>query len=282
MSVVHQIRELRSHLNAARAAGKQIGLVLTMGALHEGHLSLVRTAKLECDFVVTTIFVNPKQFDAAEDLKRYPRNTSADCETLKQLEVDLIFTPSTKDIYPDNFSTTVDPPAVASRLEGECRPGHFRGVATVVLKLFQMAPADVAYFGRKDYQQTLVIQHMSRDLNLPIRIECCPTIREPDGLALSSRNQSLSATQRTQARAISQSLDYAEQLVLDGERDSTTIKKAMHEILSTNKVSKVDYISIADTETLNEVDRVQDSTIVLVAAYIGEIRLIDNRQLTFP
>lgn len=280
MPVVHQIQELRSFLSPVRAAGKQIGLILTMGALHEGHLSLVRAAKLECDYVVATIFINPKQFDADDDLQRYPRNTTADCKSLEQLGVDLIFAPATQEIYPDGFSTTINPPAVAACLEGKHRPGHFRGVATVVLKFFQMAPADIAYFGSKDYQQSLVIQHMVRDLNLPIQIRCCPTVRDPDGLALSSRNQSLSTSQRTQARAISQSLACAQQLVSSGERDAATIKNAMQQVLSINGITKVDYISIADSKTLEEVLRVEDATIVLIAAYIGQIRLIDNQLLT--
>ena len=280
MPVVHQIQEVRSFLTPARAAGKQIGLVLTMGALHEGHLSLVRAAKLECDYVVATIFVNPTQFDADDDLKRYPRNTTADCAKLEQLDVDLIFAPTTQEVYPDGFTTTIDPPAVAARLEGKHRPGHFRGVATVVLKFFQMAPADIAYFGSKDYQQTLVVQHMVRDLNLPIQIRCCPTVRDSDGLALSSRNQILSTSQRTQARVIPHSLNHAQQLVSSGERDANAIKTAMQKILSTHGISKIDYIAIADSKTLEEVTQIEDATIVLIAAYIGQTRLIDNQPLS--
>ena len=280
MPVAYRIQDLRSFLHPARAAGKQIGLILTMGALHEGHLSLVRAAQLECDYVVATIFVNPTQFDADEDLKRYPRNATADCASLEQLNVDLIFAPTNQEVYPDGFTTTINPPAVASRLEGKHRPGHFRGVTTVVLKFFQMAPADVAYFGCKDYQQTLVIQHMVRDLNLPIQIRCCPTIRDADGLALSSRNQILSTSQRTQARAIPQSLDRAQLLVSNGERDAAAIKNAMQQTLSTNGISKVDYISIADSQTLEEVTRVEDATIALIAAYVGQTRLIDNQLLS--
>ncbi|MAV34128.1 MAG: pantoate--beta-alanine ligase [Planctomycetaceae bacterium] len=279
MSVVNEIQELREKLDAKRAPGKLVGLVPTMGALHEGHLSLVRTAKQECDYVVATIFVNPKQFDASEDLERYPRDQVADCNTLQALGVDLIFIPSADEVFPAGFSTMIEPPSIAKRLEGECRPGHFRGVATVVLKLFQIAPCDVAFFGRKDYQQALVIQRMACDLNLPIEIRFCPTVRDPDGLALSSRNYLLNAEQRAQAQGLVQSLDCAQQLVSQGERDSVKIKEEMQRILAARGISKIDYISIAHAETLEEVNHVREPVVVLIAAYVGQTRLIDNQQL---
>src|SRR4051812_44716799 len=188
LRIAASVRELRECLAAARHTGKRIGLVPTMGALHEGHLSLVDAARRECDFVVVTIFVNPTQFAPGEDFSRYPRNLEADLGKLHDRGAHLAFTPATSEIYPHGFSTSVDVGRIAEPLEGKFRPGHFRGVATVVLKLFNLAPADVAYFGRKDYQQTLVVRRMAADLDLPIEIQVCPIVREPDGLAMSSRN----------------------------------------------------------------------------------------------
>ena len=205
--------EIQRESRALSVEGKTVGLVPTMGALHEGHLSLVRRARGECDVVIATIFVNPAQFGPSEDFSRYPRTIERDLELLAAEGCDLVFVPPQEEVYPSDFSTFVEPPAVALPLEGRFRPGHFRGVATVVLKLFNLIPANVAYFGQKDYQQALVIQHMVRDLNLPIKIAVCPIVREPDGLALSSRNRYLSTAEREQALALSRTLQLAEQLV---------------------------------------------------------------------
>ena len=219
--------ELRAAVRAARAAGCAIGLVPTMGALHEGHLSLVQASRAECGFTVATIFVNPTQFAPHEDFDKYPRTLEADLESLASCHADLVFAPRREDMYPAGCSTLVEPPQVAQRWEGECRPGHFQGVATVVLKLFNLAQADVAFFGHKDYQQAAVIRRMVQDLNVPTEIRVCPTVREPDGLAMSSRNRYLSAGERQQAVAISRTLRLAEQMAAGGERQAAKLVEAI-------------------------------------------------------
>jgi pantoate--beta-alanine ligase len=277
--VVTDSATLSQVLRTARAAGKVIGLVPTMGALHEGHLSLVRTSVTACDLTVVTIFVNPTQFGPSEDFARYPRTLEADLQTLGRERADIVFAPTADQVYRAGFSTYVDPPDVAKPLEGRCRPGHFRGVATIVLKLFHLIPADMAFFGQKDYQQARVIQAMVEDLDVPIRVVVCPTIREPDGLAMSSRNRYLNATERQQALALSRSLARASQLVRSGERSATTIRKEMCSILELAGITRVDYVALVDPVTLADVDAVQDGTMALVAAFVGGTRLIDNRQL---
>lgn len=261
------------------SAGRTIGLVPTMGALHEGHLSLVRRAKAECDAVVATIFVNPAQFGPHEDFDKYPRTLERDLELLGQVGCDLVFAPPKDEMYPAGFSTYVEPPAVAAPLEGVCRPGHFRGVATVVLKLLNLVPADVAYFGQKDYQQSLVIQHMARDLNLPIRIAVCPIVRESDGLALSSRNRYLSSAERQQALALSRGLARAESLVRAGERTAAVIVAALRGELAAAGIERIEYATVADAETLEEVRLLDRPAVALVAAFVGATRLIDNTLL---
>ena len=269
--------ELRRSVAAVRAQGRTIGLVPTMGSLHEGHLSLVRASKLDCDFTVVTIFVNPAQFGPHEDLESYPRMLEKDLEALAACEVDLVFAPSTEEMYPAGFSTYVEPPAVARSLEGRCRPGHFRGVATVVLKLFQMTGADAAFFGAKDYQQSLVIRRMVEDFNVPIRIRVCPTVHEPDGLAISSRNQHLSEDQRKQATALSRSLQRAADLASRGERDPAVVILQMRRVLDAAGITRVDYIALVHPETLEDVSEIDGPAIAAVAAYVGNARLIDNR-----
>lgn len=277
--VIHDIAELREVMGQQRRAGHSVGLVPTMGALHEGHLSLVRAARAECDYTVVTIFVNPTQFGPREDLARYPRTLEADLGALEAQAVDLVFCPAPETMYPPGFSTYVDPPEVARAWEGACRPGHFRGVATVVLKLFQLIPADVAYFGRKDYQQALVIRHLVRDLNVPIRIQVCPIVREPDGLAMSSRNRYLDPSQRRQALALFRALQAARQLVRQGERDVTAVRSAMSDVLAAAEIEHVDYIAIVEPDTLEELPRVKLTMVVLLAAHVGHTRLIDNCRL---
>ena len=208
--IVSTCREATRLVNQARLAGQVVGLVPTMGALHDGHLSLVRAARRECDYVAVSIFVNPTQFSPSEDLQQYPRTLPEDLEALSQCDVDLVFHPHNEEIYPPDFTTFVMPPKVAEDLEGKCRPGHFRGVATVVLQLFQILPSDIAFFGCKDYQQCLVVRDMARDLHLSTEVRPCPTVREPDGLAMSSRNRYLSAGERENALAISRALDRAQ------------------------------------------------------------------------
>jgi len=277
--VVTDSATLSQVLRTARAAGKVIGLVPTMGALHEGHLSLVRTSVTACDLTVVTIFVNPTQFGPSEDFARYPRTLEADLQMLGRERADVVFAPTADQVYRAGFSTYVDPPDVARPLEGRCRPGHFRGVATIVLKLFHLIPADMAFFGQKDYQQARVIRAMVEDLDVPIRVVVCPTIREPDGLAMSSRNRYLNATERQQALTLSRSLARASQLVRSGERSATTIRKEMCSILELAGITRVDYVALVDPVTLADVDAVQDGTMALVAAFVGGTRLIDNRQL---
>jgi pantoate--beta-alanine ligase len=250
-----------------------------MGALHEGHLSLVRIARQRADLVVASIFVNPAQFGPREDLAKYPRTLDADLAVLSAAGCDVAFVPTAEDIYPPGFSTYIEPPAVAAPLEGACRPGHFRGVATIVLKLFHLVPADFACFGQKDYQQLLVVRHMVQDLGVGIEIVACPTVREPDGLAMSSRNRYLSPAQREQALGLSRALGIAEQMAKNGERDAARIKQAMRNMLAEAGIERVDYAAIADAETLAEPSRLQGPAVALIAAYVGTTRLIDNRLL---
>jgi len=247
-----------------------------MGALHEGHLSLVRRAKAECDAVVATIFVNPTQFAPHEDFSKYPRTLEADLRLLESAHCDLVFVPSREEMYAPGDSTFVEPPKVAAPLEGVCRPGHFRGVATVVLKLFHIIPAERAYFGQKDFQQALVIERMAADLTLPIQIVVCPIIREPDGLALSSRNRYLSHGERQQGLALSQALKSVQKRFSDGERDSGVLKRIMQETLEAAGIERVDYVAIAEPRTLAELKQIDGSAVALIACFVGTTRLIDN------
>jgi pantoate--beta-alanine ligase len=263
----------------ARAAGKVVGLVPTMGALHDGHLSLVRAANDECDFTVATIFVNPTQFGPREDFGKYPRSLDADLALLAANDVDLVFAPSRDEMYAADFSTYVEPPQVATPLEGQCRLGHFRGVATVVLKLFNIIPAHFAYFGQKDFQQALVIRRMAADFNLPMRICVCPILREPDGLAMSSRNRYLAPAERQQALALSRALRGAAKLVSDGEHCAATVKAAMLKTLGDAGIERIDYVALADPDTLAEVSELKTRTVALIAAFVGATRLIDNEIL---
>lgn len=257
-------------------AGKMVGLVPTMGALHEGHLSLVRRAKSECEVAVATIFVNPTQFAPNEDFSKYPRTPEADLQLLGSANCDLVFVPSREEMYPKDASTFVEPPQVAQPLEGAFRPAHFRGVATIVLKLFNIIPADKAYFGQKDFQQALVIQRMVGDLNLPVQVVVCPIIREADGLAMSSRNRYLSSSEREQALALSRALNLVQEQVSRGVRDASILKGQMQEVLETAGIVRVDYATIADQKTLAEVTRLDRPAVALIAAFVGTTRLIDN------
>lgn len=277
--VISTAQEMRQTMSAARRRGVRIGLVPTMGALHEGHLSLVRAAQAACELTVATIFVNPAQFGPQEDLANYPRTLAADLKSLAELEVDYVFAPSNNELYPPGFSTYVEPPTVAGRWEGECRPGHFRGVATVVLKLFQLIPADVAFFGRKDYQQCSVIRRLVEDFHLPIEVRICPIVREGDGLAMSSRNRYLNNEERRQARALSQGLRAAVRSFAEGERDATALADRIRTTLSGAGIDRVDYVALADAETLEPVLRVDGPAVALVAAFVGRTRLIDNAVL---
>jgi pantoate--beta-alanine ligase len=276
MRTIHEIRE---QVLQARAAGRRVGVVPTMGALHAGHLSLVEAANRECGITVVTIFVNPTQFAPHEDFAKYPRTLEADLAKLATVGADVVFAPSNDEMYPAGFSTYVDPPKVAQPLEGVCRPEHFRGVATIVLKLFLAVPADAAFFGHKDYQQSLVIRHMIDDLNVPVEVRVMPTVREPDGLAMSSRNAYLGADERRRALSLSRSLKLAAQMVEQGECSAGVVRRRMHEALQDGGVDRIDYATIVHPETLAELDRLDGEAIALIAAHVGPTRLIDNCRL---
>jgi pantoate--beta-alanine ligase len=281
MKVIHDPYEIYAQLEFLRRDSKRIGIAPTMGALHEGHLSLVRRAKQECDIAVTTIFVNPTQFGPNEDLDKYPRTLDSDLEMLRQAKCDFVFVPSSEQIYRSGHSTYIDPPSVARGWEGEIRPGHFRGVATVVLKLFQMIPAHVAYFGSKDYQQVAVIRTMVEDLNVPIRIEACPTVRESDGLAMSSRNRYLTSSDRVRALGLWRALCAAQHLLDAGTRSVAQLQAAMISELNASTVDSIDYAAIVHPESMVALECVDDLAVAIIAARIGTTRLIDNRTL-FP
>lgn len=279
LQVIECGESMRTHVQRARQAGETVGFVPTMGALHEGHLSLVDAARAECDLVAASIFVNPTQFAAGEDFAKYPRVLQRDLALLAQRGCQAAFVPEPSEMYPPGFDTTIEVGAVAEPWEGAARPGHFRGVATVVHKLFQFVPADRAYFGQKDYQQTLVVRRMVADLNLPIEIRVCPTVREADGLAMSSRNAYLSADERRRALALSQALQVAEQAFARGERRSEQIRRAMLAHIAAVGGVEVQYIAIVRDGAVEEADRVDGPTVVAIAARVGATRLLDNCRL---
>lgn len=281
-----QIPELRTHLKAAREEGLTIGFVPTMGALHEGHLSLIRRAVTECERSVVSIFVNPTQFGAGEDLARYPRDLASDSRMCQEEGVDALFAPSVEQMYPDcaegeelRPSTTVQVCGLTETLEGAARPGHFTGVATVCAKLFQIVQPHRAYFGQKDYQQLLVIQRMVADLNMPVSIVPAPTVREPDGLALSSRNAYLSEQERARAVALPRALEEAVRRYEAGERDADALRKIVRETLEAEVGIEVDYAEVADMHTLQPLSRLTTPAVALAAIRVGKTRLIDNMLL---
>jgi pantoate--beta-alanine ligase len=276
LRVVTRGAEMRAAIEAERRRGGTIGLAPTMGALHEGHLSLVDAAARECTTVAASIFVNPTQFGAGEDFSRYPRTLDRDLELLASRGCRLVFAPEAAEMYPPGFDTCIDVGAVAVPWEGAARPGHFRGVATVVNKLFQLAPADRAYFGRKDYQQTLVVQRMVADLNLPIDVRVCPIVRDADGLALSSRNAYLSDDERRRAGALFRSLALAESMYAAGERSAATIRDGMRSLIGEVGGVEIEYIAIVADGGVDEVEELSGPTTIAVAARVGTTRLIDN------
>ncbi|QDT01354.1 pantoate--beta-alanine ligase [Adhaeretor mobilis] len=275
METIESGNEIRAAIIAARQSGKVVGLVPTMGALHQGHLSLVDAALAECDLVAVSIFVNPTQFAPSEDLEKYPRTLEQDLSALRERGCHLVFTPQQSEIYPEGHSTTVHMEGIAKRLEGRVRPEHFDGVATVVLKLFNLMPADRAYFGQKDYQQALVIEQMIGDLNVPMELQICPTIREPDGLAMSSRNAYLSEAEREQALAIPRALQAAETEFERGERSAEVLIRNMYGVLNSAGL-EANYVSIVRQGTLTPVVTLDESAVALIAAAVGSTRLIDN------
>ena len=273
MQVIETVADFRA---VERSCPRPLGLVPTMGYLHEGHLSLVRRSRSDNATAAASIFVNPTQFAENEDLSTYPRDMEGDLEKLRREGVDLVFAPSASEIYPPGFDTSIDVGTIARGLEGEHRPGHFAGVATVVCKLLTIVRPDNVYFGQKDAQQCLVVKRLNADLNLGANVVVMPTVRDPDGLALSSRNAYLSPEDRQSALSLSRALRLAEALCAEGVRDTTTIRSQMMMVLNTEPVASIDYVSIADAETLEELTTIDRPALVSLAVHIGKVRLIDN------
>lgn len=282
MQIIRTPLEMQKAALALRAEGKRIGLVPTMGALHEGHLSLIRIAHQYADVVVVSLFVNPTQFGPAEDLDSYPRDFERDEQLCRGEDVDILFYPSAGDVYLSGHSVWVDEEKLSRGLCGASRPGHFRGVCTVVAKLFNMALPHVAVFGEKDAQQLRVIRRMARDLGFPVRVIAGPTVREADGLAMSSRNAYLDPQERQQALCLRRALDRAEELYAAGERGTAALRDAMTEIISAQPSARIDYVEVVDDENMGAVDRIERPVLVALAVFIGKTRLIDNTVLGRP
>ncbi len=279
MVLVEKIDEMKKLSESWRKEGKTIGFVPTMGYLHEGHLSLVRKAREDNDVVVVSIFVNPTQFGPGEDFERYPRDLDRDLSFLEPIGVDAVFHPSASEMYPEGYKTFVEVTDITERLCGASRPGHFRGVTTVCCKLFNIVKPHKAYFGKKDFQQLVVIKTMVRDLNMDLEIVPMPIVREKDGLAMSSRNTYLSPEERKAALCLYRSLKKAEELFNNGERNASVIRKEVENIIKSEPLAVIDYIEIVDPETFMPVKEVKEGTLVALAVKIGPARLIDNVQL---
>ncbi|MGC1415549.1 MAG: pantoate--beta-alanine ligase [Candidatus Acidiferrum sp.] len=276
MEIIRTIAWMKEYARGARAEGRVIGLVPTMGALHEGHTALVKRARQECSRVIASVFVNPKQFGPKEDYKKYPRDLEKDAEKLAAVGVDALFAPEAADVYPNGFRTYVNVEGISERLEGRSRPGHFRGVATVVLKLFEIVQPHFAYFGRKDAQQVRIINEMARDLNLDAEIVVCPIVRETDGLALSSRNAYLSAEERKAATVLHRALVAARNELASGIRDAMRLQEVMRQIIDAEPLASVDYAEMVSADTFENVVRVARPCYAVMAVFIGKTRLIDN------
>jgi len=274
--------EMHAACRKLRNSGRTLGLVPSMGALHAGHLSLVSAARAECDLVAASIFVNPTQFAPGEDYEAYPRTFDEDCRKLESAGVHLLFAPSAADIYPPGNTTFIDPGNIALRLDGASRPGHFRGVATIVARLFHIVAPDRAYFGQKDAAQVAVLRHVVRDLNLPVHVAVCPVVREPDGLAMSSRNRYLSPAEHSRALILSRALTAAESLARTGEASAVTLRAAMLTVFATDPETRLDYAAIVDPDTLLPIANTSRGALLAVAAFIGNTRLIDNLLLPAP
>jgi pantoate--beta-alanine ligase len=276
VDTIRTIAWMKEHARLARAESRIIGLVPTMGALHRGHLTLVQRAKESCSPVIVSIFVNPKQFGPKEDFTKYPRALEADSEKLAAAGVDSIFMPDAAEMYPNGFRTYVSVEGLSERLEGRSRPGHFRGVSTVVMKLLEIVQPHFAYFGRKDAQQVRIISQMARDLNLDTEIVVCPIVREPDGLALSSRNAYLGADERRAAAVLHRALDAAREELAAGVRDALPLQTVLRRTLEAEPLAAVDYAEIVDADTFEHVTRVARPCYALLAVFVGKTRLIDN------
>lgn len=276
MRIVKSIEEMRTICRELRGEDRVLGFVPTMGALHEGHLSLVRRARAECGIVATSIFVNPLQFAPGEDFAQYPRTFEQDCQLLEAERVDVLFAPEADEMYPEQRATSVNVAGVGDRLDGASRPGHFTGVATIVAKLFHVVSPERAYFGQKDAAQLAVLRQMVRDLNFDVQLVGCDIVRDGDGLALSSRNKYLSAEERTDALVLHRALRRIEQMIAEGERKSEVLIQGGMEILRSVAGVRVDYMAIVDADTLLPAVSIETGTLVAVAAYVGKTRLIDN------
>jgi pantoate--beta-alanine ligase len=279
MQVLSTVREMRVACRAIRSAGQSLGLVPTMGALHAGHIALVRAARAQCGIVAASIFVNPTQFGPNEDFAKYPRTFEQDCALLEQEGVALVFAPQPEEMYPPGGSTFVEVEGVGDRLDGASRPGHFRGVATVVAKLFQIAAPDKAFFGQKDAAQIAVLRRMVRDLNFDLELVVCPTVREPDGLALSSRNRYLLPEERSRALVLSRALNAISATYRAGEKDAARLLEAGRSVIATEPEVRIDYLEIVDWDALLPLTEARAGALVAVAAHVGNTRLIDNTLL---
>lgn len=276
MEITRTIGEMRRASHEAKTAGKRLGFVPTMGALHEGHLSLVRAARAQCEVVAASIFVNPLQFGPKEDFSKYPRTFERDCELLKKESVDFIFAPSAEEMYPAGAITYITLEGLSEKLCGKSRPGHFRGVATIVAKLFNILQPDFAFFGQKDAAQHAILRRMVRDLNMPVQLVVCPIVREADGLAMSSRNIYLSTHERREALVLSRSLQQIERDFDAGERDASKLIEAGKQVFASAPSVRMDYLEIVDPDSLEALAEIDRPALVAVAAFVGNTRLIDN------
>ena len=276
MKICRTIEEMQAASRAARLGGLRLGFVPTMGALHEGHLSLVREANAQCDAVAVSIFVNPLQFGPTEDLAKYPRTFERDCELLEKESVDLLFAPTPEEMYPEKAITYVTVEGMSERLCGRSRPGHFRGVTTVVAKLFNIVEPDLAFFGQKDAAQAAILRRMVRDLDFAVEVVVCPIVRDADGLALSSRNAYLNEAQRKSALVLHRALGEVEKQFKRGERDAAKLIESGKRVIAEESGARLDYLEVVDPGTLEPVVQIEGSALVAVAAFVGTTRLIDN------
>ncbi|KPJ70073.1 pantoate--beta-alanine ligase [candidate division WOR-1 bacterium DG_54_3] len=276
MKTFAKISEIKTEINRQRAEGKSIGFVPTMGFLHEGHLSLVRESLQKTDCTVVSIFVNPTQFGPQEDFKKYPRDLERDADILEKEGVGVVFVPDQNEMYPQGYKTFVEVQDLQDKLCGISRPRHFKGVCTVVLKLFQIVGPDIAFFGQKDAQQALILKRMVRDLNLSVDIDVLPIVREADGLALSSRNVYLNTEERKAALCLIKCLKKAEQMIKKGERKSSQIIQTIQQIINSEPMARMDYVEIVDLDNLDPLDKIEGEALIALAVYVGKIRLIDN------
>ncbi|MHB1458283.1 MAG: pantoate--beta-alanine ligase [Armatimonadota bacterium] len=276
MEIFHTIEEIREYLASKHKSGSSIGLVPTMGYFHEGHQSLMRRARKDNDFVVVSLFVNPIQFGPKEDLRTYPRDLQRDARMAEEAGVDVIFNPSAEEMYPSSYCTYVEVTGLTDSLCGASRPGHFRGVTTVVSKLFNIVMPDRAYFGMKDYQQFKVVERMTLDMNLPIAVVGMPTFREPDGLAMSSRNSYLNPDERITALILSRSLAFAQDRLADGVSCASSLKSMVEQYIMSEPLASIDYVEIIDTDHLRSLAEIRDQALLALAVKIGKTRLIDN------